>query len=435
MIISLFLLLLALLIILGLPLFTCFGTVLISLMFVFEYDSTWVLPSIFYVFNSFTLLAIPFFIFSGALMNEARISERIVGFANSIVGRFKGGLGAVTIISCGVFGAITGASSAAVSAIGMAVLPQLDKYGYNRKYSTGVLACAGVLGQLIPPSLPLVVFGMLTFTSVAATWLGVLLPGILLITFYVVINYFQCRKSNTIKSLEPLPPKEAFKNMGKSFKKGFFSLLMPVIILGGIYGGVFTPTEAGAVSILYALLIGFAIYRTLTLHNIISSARETISVLGSVMFVIMFVTALSKLFTFEQVPVMLADAILDISPNPFTTLLLVNLILLMVGMVMDDFSGMVIMAPLLYPLLVDQLGMHPIQMGVIMTVNQGTGQITPPVATNLYVASRIGNVPVVNFLKYTLPFLLFGNIPVLMMVTFIPQISLWLPGLIYPNMF
>jgi len=434
MIVGLFLILLVVLIFVGLPLFTCFGLVLVGLMLSFSYNGTWVLPSIFYVLNSFTLLAIPFFIFAGALMNEAKISEKIVNFANAIVGGMKGGLGAVTIVSCGIFGAITGSSSAAVSAIGMAVLPQLDKYGYDRRYSTALLACSGVLGQLIPPSLPLVVFGMLTFTSVAATWLGVLFPGILLIVFYMVINYLKCRKQEEIQTAEKLSFNQSILRVGSTLKKGIWSLLMPVIILGGIYGGFFTPTEAGAVSVAYALLIGFVVYRTLTLKNVLSSARETISVLGAVMFIIMIVLALSKFFTFERIPVLLAEAIMDISPNKFVILLLVNILLLVVGMLMDDFSGMVIMAPLLYPLLVKELGMSPIQMGVLMTVNQGTGQLTPPVATNLYVAARIGNVSVANFFRHTLPFLFFGNIPVLLMVTYIPEISLWLPRLIYPNL-
>jgi tripartite ATP-independent transporter DctM subunit len=434
MTIAIFFILLILLIFAGLPLFTCFAIVLICQMVLFDHNTSWVIPSIFYVLNSFTLLAIPFFVFAGSLMNEAKISEKIVSFAYSIVGPIKGGLGAVTVISSGIFGAITGSSAAAVSGIGMAVLPELDKHGYDRRYATALIACSGVLGQLIPPSLALVVFGMLTFTPVAAAWLGVLGAGIILILFYLFINYFMCRSMPLIKRPDKLSKIETLKKVGISMRQGMMALLMPLIILGGIYGGIFTPTEAGAVSILYALLVGVAIYRTLNIRTILSSARETVSVLGSFMFIVMFVLALSKFYTFEQVPTLIADAILGISDNKIITLLLVNLILLIVGMLMDDFSGMVIMAPLLYPLLVKELGMHPIQMGVMMAVNQGAGQLTPPVATLLYVAARVGDVPVDTFIKYTIPFFLFGNIPVVLLVTFIPDISLWLPKLVYPNM-
>jgi len=433
MIFSIFFILLVILIISGLPLFTCFAIILVGMMLAFGYGSSWVIPSIFYTLNSFMLLAIPFFILAGALMDEAKISERIVDFANTIVGRIKGGLGAVTIVSCGFFGAITGSSAAAISAIGVAVLPELDRHGYDRRYSTGLLACAGVLGQLIPPSIPLVVFGMITFTSVAAAWLGAAVPGLILIAFYLVINHYECRKSTEIKILEKVPPKEALKQIGVSFWRGIFALLMPFIILGGVYSGIFTPTEAAAVSVVYVLIVGLAIYRTLNLKSILYSATQTISILGSVMLIVMIILALSKFLTFERVPVILAEAIISISQSKIITLLLVNLLLLIVGMLVDDFSGMLIMAPLLYPLLVKELGLHPVHMAALMAVNQGTGMLTPPVATNLFIASRVGNVPVAGFIKHTIPFFLFGNIPVLLMVTFIPEISLWLPSLFYPQ--
>jgi tripartite ATP-independent transporter DctM subunit len=243
-----------------LPLFACFAIVCIGLMQVFKLGTNFAIPAVFTVLNSFTLMAIPFFVFSGGLMAKNKMSSKIVDFMNNIVGRIKGGLGFVLIVSCGFYGAITGSSGAAISAIGSAILPELDKYGYDRKYSTALLACSGLLGQLIPPSIPLILFGMITGTSVAACWLSTVVPGLLLIIIYGIINYFFCRKNAKIKEIRKI----SFNNIINSARSGFFSLLMPVIVLGGIYGGLFTPTEGAAVGIIYASFVGFIIYRNLS---------------------------------------------------------------------------------------------------------------------------------------------------------------------------
>lgn len=429
MIPGLFLGLLILLIISGLPLFACFAIICLGLIITLGYNSEFAVPCVFTTLNSFTLMAIPFYVFAGGLMSAAGISEKIVDFANSIVGRIKGGLGAVTIISCGFFGAISGSSGAAISGIGMAILPELDKHGYQRKYSSALLACSGLLGQLIPPSIPLILFGMITTTSVAACWLGTVVPGLILILFYFVVNYLYCRKMPGIQTFEKMPVKATVKGIAVSARRGLFALIMPVIILGGIYSGTFTPTEAGAIAAAYALLVGFVIYRKLSSKNFLSVSREVASVLGSITFIIMFILILGRIFTYERLPMILGEAITSVSQNPVIILLLINFLLLIVGMFMDDLSGMLLMAPLLFPLFI-QLGIHPVQMAAILAVNQGTGMLTPPVATNLYIASRIGNVPASDFIKYTIPFLIFGNIPVLLMVTFIPKLSLWLPSLL-----
>jgi len=332
----------------------------------------------------------------------------------------------VVIISCGFYGAITGSSGAAISAIGSAILPELDRYGYDRKYSTALLACSGLLGQLIPPSIPLILFGMITGTSVAECWLSTVIPGLLLIIIYGIINYFFCRKNAEIKEIRKI----SFNNIIDSARSGLFSLLMPVIVLGGIYGGLFTPTEGAAVGIIYALLVGFVIYRNLSIKDFLSVTKESVSMLGSIYFIIMFILILSRIFTLEQLPMILAESMMKVSSNRIVILLLINTMLLIVGMLMDDISSMLICAPLLFPLFI-KLGVTPLQMAAILAVNQGTGMLTPPVATNLFIASRVGKIPVPEFLRYTIPYLIFGNIPVLLMVTFIPQLSEWLPQLIF----
>ena len=425
-IIFLFVILLIILIVSGLPLFACFAIVCLGMMKVFKLGTNFAIPAVFTNLNSFTLMAIPFFVFSGGLMAKSKMSSKIVDFLNSIVGQIKGGLGFVVIISCGFYGAITGSSGAAITAIGAAILPELDRYGYDRKYSTALLACSGLLGQLIPPSIPLILFGMITGTSVAACWLSTVIPGLLLIIIYGVINYFFCRKNAEIKEIRKI----SFNNIIDSARSGLFSLLMPVIVLGGIYGGLFTPTEGAAVGIIYALLVGFVIYRNLSIKDFLSVTKESVSMLGSIYFIIMFILILSRIFTLEQLPMILAESMMKVSSNRIVILLLINTMLLIVGMLMDDISSMLICAPLLFPLFT-KLGVSPLQMAAILAVNQGTGMLTPPVATNLFIASRVGKVPVPEFIRYTIPYLVFGNIPVLLMVTFIPQLSVWLPQLIF----
>lgn len=425
-IILLFIILIIILIISGLPLFACFAVACMGMMKVFDLGTDFAIPVIFTTLNSFTLMAIPFFVLSGGLMAKSKMSGKIVDFVNNIVGRIKGGLGLVVIVSCGFYGAITGSSGAAITAIGPAILPELDRYGYDRRYSTALLACSGLLGQLIPPSIPLILFGMITGTSIAACWLSTVIPGLLLIFFYGIINSFFCRKNPKIIETREV----SFNKIMSSARSGFFSLLMPIIILGGIYGGLFTPTEGAAVGVIYALLVGFIIYRNLSLRDFFSLTIESVSVLGSIYFIIMFILILSRIFTLEQLPVILAESILELSSNRVVILLLINVMLLVVGMLMDDISSMLVCAPLLFPLFI-KLGVSPFQMAAILAVNQGTGMLTPPVATNLFMASRVGKVPVAGFLKYSIPYLIFGNIPVLLMVTFIPQLSIWLPQLFF----
>ncbi len=425
-IILLFIILIIILIISGLPLFVCFAVACMGMMKVFDLGTDFAIPVIFTNLNSFTLMAIPFFVLSGSLMAKSKMSGKIVDFVNNIVGRIKGGLGLVVIVSCGFYGAITGSSGAAITAIGPAILPELDRYGYDRRYSTALLACAGLLGQLIPPSIPLILFGMITSTSIAACWLSTVIPGLLLILFYGIINYFFCRKNTKIIETREI----SFNKIMSSARSGFFSLLMPVVVLGGIYSGLFTPTEGAAVGVIYALLVGFIIYRNLSVRDFFSVTIESVSVLGSFYFIIMFILILSRIFTLEQLPVILAESMLKVSSNRVVILLLINVMLLVVGMLMDDISSMLVCAPLLFPLFI-KLGVNPLQMAAILAVNQGTGMLTPPVATNLFMASRVGKVPVAGFINYTIPYLIFGNIPVLLMVTFIPQLSVWLPQLVF----
>jgi C4-dicarboxylate transporter DctM subunit len=418
-----------LLILTGFPLFVSFGIAGFGMIFALGTNPGFAMPCIFTNLNSFVLMAIPFFIFAGGLMTAAGISERIVEFAHSITGRMKGGLGFVTIISCAIFGAISGSSSAAVASIGMTVLPEMEKYGYKKSYATALVACSGVLGQLIPPSIPMIIFGMITGTSVAACFLAEVIPGVLIIFSYAVINFVYCYRRPEIKVQEKLPLNKNLKRIGVSTRKASFALLSPVIVLGGIYGGIFTPTEAGCVSAVYAVIVGLFIYRRMTVKTFMEAAALTASIEGAITFIICFLFVMTRIFTYERLPDAVAHAIFSISSNPVVILLLINLFMVLLGMLVDDISAMLLAAPLLYPVFM-QLGVSPLQMAAIMAVNQGCGQMTPPVATNLFTAARISGLQVSEFLGEVFPFLAFGSLPVALLTTFIPELSLWLPRLI-----
>lgn len=420
-----------LLILSGFPLFVSFGLGSLGMIIFLEMNSGFAVPAVFSGLNSFVLMAIPFFIFAGGVMTAAGISSKIVSFANAVVGRFKGGLGIVTITSSALFGAISGSSSSAVATIGMTILPQMEKYGYKKEYATALVACSGILGQLIPPSIPMILYGMVTNTSVAGCFLAAAGPGILIIVAYSVINYVYCRHHPEIRTLEKTDTAQRIRQIAVSTRKSSLALLMPVIVLGGIYGGIFTPTEAGCVAVVYAIVVGVGT-RKLTFDAFKKAAEETASIEGAIIFIIAFIIVMSRIFTYERLPEAIASAMLDLTENKIALLLLINLFMIIMGMIMDDISSMLIAAPLLYPLFMS-LDIHPFQMAAIMAINQGSGQMTPPVATNLFTASRVSNVPVSEFVKYCLPFLLLGSLPVLMMVTFIPQISLFLPGLFLGN--
>ncbi|MCF8106894.1 MAG: TRAP transporter large permease subunit, partial [Desulfohalobiaceae bacterium] len=266
-----------LMIVIGFPLFVSFGVGGLAMMLALDIDPGFAVPCIFRNLNSFVLMAIPFFIFAGGLMTASGISSRIVEFANTVVGRFKGGLGIVTVVSCALFGAISGSSSAAVASIGMIILPQMEKYGYKRQYATALVACSGLLGQLIPPSIPMILFGMITGTSVAACFLAAAMPGLLLMLAYFIINYLCCRNKPDIRVEEKLPLAASLKQLGRSTQEAGFALAMPVIILGGIYGGFFTATEAGCMAAVYAIGVG-VFRRTLTRKAFLQAAEETASI-------------------------------------------------------------------------------------------------------------------------------------------------------------
>jgi C4-dicarboxylate transporter, DctM subunit len=429
MVIAINLLLLIGLIVLGLPVPFCFMSAAIYMGIVYDFSFSFLLPSGYYALNSLTLLSVPFFIMAGALMSSSGIAERLTDFAQAFLGRMRGGMGAATIVACAIFGAISGTCSSAVACIGGIMIPRLEKLGYPRYYSVAMVGCASVLGQLIPPSVPMILYAWVTQQSVAACFLATVIPGILTTILMCVVNWFEVKRMGTVQIEPQIPFSQKLQVIGKATRHGMWSLLMPVIILGGIYGGITTPTESAALAVFYAIVVGFFIHRELTPKVLGEALVNSSTTTGVCVLMLFFVSILAKIYTMQRIPQQLADFMMSVSSNKIVLLLLVNAFLIIIGMMMDDFSGTMLSAPLLLPLMVT-IGVHPVHFAAIMGTNLGLGNVTPPCAPILYLAGRIGGASVDEYFKPALKFMLFAQVPVIIMTTYFPGLSMWLPRLL-----
>ncbi|WP_339113162.1 TRAP transporter large permease [Thioclava sp. GXIMD2076] len=392
-------------------------------------DVSFLLPYAYQTTSSFALLALPLFVLAGTLMAEGGISERLLNFVNSLVGRVKGGLGAVTVITCALFGAISGSSSAAIAAIGQIMIPRMIREGYPAGHATALVACSSVLALMIPPSIPMIVFAITGGISVGAAFLSTLVPGILLAAIYVVLNFIFLRNVDTIKVEEKLTFDQSVKTIGRSGVRAFWALLMPVLILGVIYSGIATPTEAAAIALVYAIPVGFFIYKGLTLRSFATSFVRSAITTGSIISVLFFLFMMSRAMILQQIPKEVAEAMLSLSDNKYVILILINIVLLFIGMIVDDISGSVLAAIIFLPV-INELGIHPIHFAAIVGTNLGLGNVSPPCAPMLYMAGGVSKLTLDKYLKPTLKFLIFGHLPMTMIVTFCPDLSLWLPRLL-----
>lgn len=410
------------------PVAFAFGFGSIIMLFWLDMDFKWVIPLTYSVLLSFPLLAIPLFCFLGIIMEYAGTGRRLIDFINVLVGRVKGGLGVVTVVSCGFFGAISGSAASAIYAIGTLMLPRMKEEGYPLGYATGLIACSAMLALFIPPSMDMIIFGFIGRISIAACFLAAAMPGVLLIIFYSIINIIMSRKF-PIETLPKASPAELTKELVHAGRRSFFVLLMPVIILGGIYGGVFTPTEAAAVSVPVAIAVGF-IYRGLTLARLGSATMHTAFITGAIMTCGFFILIASRIMVWQYVANMLVDAFLSVSESMVIQLLMIDLLLIFIGMIMDDTSAVILSAILLLPV-TTMLGVNPYHVAGLVMANLGLGLITPPVAPLLFMAGQVaGNIPMSQYIKYTIPFMIFGNLPVILIVTLIPEVTTFLPRLV-----
>ncbi|WP_370298880.1 TRAP transporter large permease [Pontibacterium sp.] len=417
------------LILIEIPVAFAFGIGAVLFAFLTGNNISFLIPHGFKTASGFALLALPLFIFAGLLMAEGGISERLLNFVNSLVGRIKGGLGAVTVLTCALFGAISGSSSAAIAAVGQIMIPRMVREGYPEGHATALVACSSVLALLIPPSIPMIVFSITGGLSVGAAFLSTIIPGIMLTILYCVLNMWFLRNDQNIKVEPQLPFKQAAKGVVTTGYNAAFALLMPLIILGAIYSGIATPTEAAAIAVIYAIPVGLFIYKGMSLKSLGAVTVRAVTMTGSIMAVLFFLFIMSRAMILEQVPRDLAQALLTISDNKYVLLLLINLLLLLIGMIVDDISGSVLAAIIFLPI-INELGIDPIHFAAVVGVNLGLGNVSPPCAPMLYMAGGVSKLSLDRYITPTLKFLCFGHLPMVFLVTFVPELSLFLPKLL-----
>ncbi len=374
--------------------------------------------------DSFPLMAVPFFILAGNLMETGGLSKRLVKVANVMMGSYTGGLATVTVLACAFFAAISGSGPATVAAIGTIMIPAMVNKGYSKDFASAVAASGGALGILIPPSIVMVVYGVVGSVSIGDLFIAGILPGIVISIILITVGYFIAKKNGYSGSGE----KFTFQEFFRALKDAFWALLAPVIILGGIYGGIFTPTEAAVVAVVYGFIIGAFVYKELKFNQIYQALYKTAITVGSVMIIIGVATTFGRLLTMYQIPYKMAMFLSNLSSNKYVILMFINLFLLFIGMFMETLATIIILTPLLLPV-VTNLGVDPIHFGILLVVNSEIGFLTPPLGVNLFVASGISKISLERITRAIIPFIIALLIGVTLL-TFIPQISTFLPNLL-----
>lgn len=367
--------------------------------------------------DSFPLLAIPFFMLAGNLMSGGGIAKRLVNFFECFIGHITGGLGMVTIIVCMFFAAISGSAVATVSAVGAFMIPQMVEHGYSKPFSAALTAAAGTIGVIIPPSVPFVIYGVVSGASITSLFTAGFLPGILMGVALMIVCFIVSKKRGYRGSTEP--PNASV--IWATFKDAIWAILSPVIILGGIYSGKFTPTEAAVISVVYSYIVGRFVYKELDGSSTYKALKDAIVINGATTFMVGLSTAFAALLTMEQIPMKIAGFITSISQNGFVILLLINLLLLLVGMFIDNIPATIILTPILLPIC-RKFGMSPITFGIMLTMNLAIGFCTPPYGINLFVATAISKVKM-EALSKELILLIGALIVVLGAVTYIPSVT------------
>ena len=427
MIIALSVLLICVLLFAGISVPLAFGGVLIFLAYTGGHDVSGFLPTGHWKLNTVVILVIPLFILAGDIMKHGRIATPIVDLAEMLLGRIRGGLSGASVVASAMFGAISGSGAATLTCIGAVMMPHLRKANYPEGFSAALLVAASPLGLLIPPSSAQLIYAWLTQQSVLKCFLATVLPGIIVASLLVVVNLIMMRKQTGI--ILPEHQDQFVKAFSKKTLVAFPALMMPIIILGGIYGGVMTPTEAAGVAVIYAIPIGIFVYKGLTWKTFMAALKESSVTIGVVMVMIFMVLIVSRFLIFEDIPGLAEDLIFSISENPIVVLLMINLTMILIGMIMDDFSGLILSATLLLPI-AKSVGVDPIHFAAILGVNLGMGNITPPTAPLLFLGARVTGAPVQKMLGPTMIFIIFAWLPTLALTTFVPGVALWLPELL-----
>jgi C4-dicarboxylate transporter DctM subunit len=409
----------------GMPVAISLGFASLLTIFFFSQDSLASMTiKMFETSEHYTLMAIPFFVLAGNLMSTGGVAKRMVRFAMAAVGHLRGGMAIASILACMLFAAVSGSSPATVVAIGSIVIAGMVKNGYPKEFAAGVICTAGTLGILIPPSIVMVVYAAVTEVSVGRMFMAGVIPGLLLSLMLMVAVWWRTDKLNIAPAI-----KASKREVLVALRDSFWGLALLVIIMGGIYGGVFTPTEAAAVSAVYALFIALFVYKDIGLRDLpavfLDSAKTTVML----MFIVANALLFAHVLTTERIPQVMAEQILAMGMSPWMFLLVVNVILLVAGNFMEPTGIILILAPILFPI-ATQLGIDPIHLGIIMVVNMEIGMVTPPVGLNLFVTSGVSGLSLVKVTRSVLPWLLV-LLTFLMIITYVPWITLVLPNMIF----
>lgn len=419
-------------ILIGLPLCWVFvGSTSIALI-ILDLPRSFMAGTAYHAIDSYVLMAIAFFIFAGNMMSVSGIADRLTRFAYALVGRVRGGLVDVGILATVFMGALTGSSLPCIAALIPILVPRLEKLGYSRAYVTGVLCSSSFLGYLIPPSVPGLIYCLVAQQSVAAVFLSTLFPGFLLAGGYMLVNTIIVKNYYQPTADIPEQPQtfgETVKEINASFWSALPALGCPILVLVGIYGGICTPNEAGALAVVYTAFVGLFIYREMTVKSLWTSALTTMVTLGMITLLLGFGTVFTRLLIRQGVGEALTDLVFGFSQNRFVVLAMMNVLLLVFGMFIDGIPILIIVVPLILPL-VTKIDVNLVQLGAMIIVNVGLGVVTPPYAISIFVGSRLANVEYLDLVKPMMIFLLFVGIPVLLLTTFWPALSCWLPTLL-----
>ncbi|WP_355661474.1 TRAP transporter large permease [Halomonas salifodinae] len=410
---------------LGVPIAWSFAGVLAYLAFIYDANFNTLMMQGFRSVDSVILIALPLFVLTGYLMQSGGIASRLVIFIETLVGRRRGGMGASMVLASGIFGAIAGTATAAVASIGTIMVGPLEQRGYPRGYSSALLGISSLLGILIPPSITMILFAVVTRQSVAALFAATVGPALLLILGLILVNRLACGRLFK-EVVGELPEGAARVSRRRATLRAFPALCLPVIILGGIYGGVFTPTEAAAVAAFAAIVIGFLVYRDQTLGNFYRSVIAAAETTGSIILILLFSFMIGRILAAERVPQELTQLITLMISDPLMILIAVNVFLILAGAILDDVSVTVVIAPLFLPLMVET-GVNPVHYASIVACSVVIGANSPPVAPILYMACRIGRVSIHKTFSPALLLIALVGLPVMLITTFVPELSLFLP--------
>ncbi|WP_159587679.1 TRAP transporter large permease [Chelativorans xinjiangense] len=413
---------------LGVPVVFSFAAMTLILSIAYTVDISSLMTTGFWSVNSVILVALPLFVMTGYLMQTGGIARRLVEFVEALVGRSRVGMGTSMVVTCGIFGAISGTASAAVASIGSIMIDPMEKHGYARGYTSALLGVSSLLGLLIPPSITMILYAVVTRQSVAACFLATVGPGILLMIFLALFN-----RLHVIRKLGGDTERVSWgQRASETVSTGWRAipaLLLPVVILGGIYGGFATPTEAAAISVALAIPIGLFVYRELTLRKIGEAVINAAATTGVIMIILVFSFVASRILTLERVPQELTDLLLGTFSSPILILLMVNIFLVLMGMIMDDVSVIAIISPLMVPVMAE-IGVDPIHFSAIIGTSIVIGANSPPMAPILFMACRVGRVGMSEVISPAFYFMAFAAFPVMLITTYWSPLALFLPRLL-----